>query len=324
MADVKISGLPASTTPLAGTEVLPIVQGGATKQVSIDNVTAGRTVSMSTLGVGTTTPATYGAAAVIGANVTPTVFIGTTNNAGSFAAGIIKFGSTANSNAFINYGGQIASYSNAGIDQYDLRFYVSNGAPSVEKMRIHYSGGVSIGNTTDPGAGSLQVNGNVTAGSDGFFATTALNQQSGFVIQGGSGTGSSYTQTSHAFGTASGNLYAEFMYATGAIGSITQNGTTGVLYNIVSDQRLKKNIVDAPSSSSDIDAIKVRSFDFISDSSSTKYGFIAQELEVVAPYAVYKPTDESEIMGVDYSKLVPLMIKEIQSLRARLKAANIE
>jgi hypothetical protein len=45
MADSKISALPASTTPLAGTEVLPIVQGGATKQVSIANVTAGRAVA---------------------------------------------------------------------------------------------------------------------------------------------------------------------------------------------------------------------------------------------------------------------------------------
>jgi hypothetical protein len=45
MADVKISGLPASTTPLAGTEVLPIVQGGTTKQVSVANVTAGRSVA---------------------------------------------------------------------------------------------------------------------------------------------------------------------------------------------------------------------------------------------------------------------------------------
>jgi hypothetical protein len=45
MADVKISGLPASTTPLAGTEVLPIVQGGVTKQVSVDNLTAGKAVS---------------------------------------------------------------------------------------------------------------------------------------------------------------------------------------------------------------------------------------------------------------------------------------
>jgi hypothetical protein len=49
MADVKISGLPASTVPLAGTEVLPIVQGGATKQVSIANVTAGRAISATTI-----------------------------------------------------------------------------------------------------------------------------------------------------------------------------------------------------------------------------------------------------------------------------------
>jgi hypothetical protein len=45
MADTKISGLPASTVPLSGTEVLPIVQGTTTKKVSIANVTAGRAVS---------------------------------------------------------------------------------------------------------------------------------------------------------------------------------------------------------------------------------------------------------------------------------------
>ena len=45
MADTKISALTASTTPLAGTEVLPIVQGGVTKQVSVANLTAGRAIS---------------------------------------------------------------------------------------------------------------------------------------------------------------------------------------------------------------------------------------------------------------------------------------
>lgn len=38
MADTKISGLPASTTPLAGTEVLPIVQNGTTKKATIDQI----------------------------------------------------------------------------------------------------------------------------------------------------------------------------------------------------------------------------------------------------------------------------------------------
>jgi hypothetical protein len=57
MADVKISGLPLSTTPLAGTEVLPIVQGGQTRQVSVNNLTTGKAVSAtqytSTIATGT-------------------------------------------------------------------------------------------------------------------------------------------------------------------------------------------------------------------------------------------------------------------------------
>jgi len=44
MADLKISALTGATTPLAGTEVLPIVQSGATVKVSVDNLTAGKTV----------------------------------------------------------------------------------------------------------------------------------------------------------------------------------------------------------------------------------------------------------------------------------------
>lgn len=44
MADLKISQLPAATTPLAGTEVLPIVQSGTTVQTTVDSVRAGSAV----------------------------------------------------------------------------------------------------------------------------------------------------------------------------------------------------------------------------------------------------------------------------------------
>jgi len=49
MANSKISALTSATTPLAGTEVLPIVQSSTTKQVSVANLTAGRAVSASSL-----------------------------------------------------------------------------------------------------------------------------------------------------------------------------------------------------------------------------------------------------------------------------------
>jgi hypothetical protein len=57
MADKKISALTAATTPLAGSEVLPIVQGASTVKVSVNNLTAGKTVPASAL---TITAPTYG------------------------------------------------------------------------------------------------------------------------------------------------------------------------------------------------------------------------------------------------------------------------
>ena len=48
MADLKISQLPAATTPVAGTEVLPIVQSGTTSKVSIADLTVGRNVTATT------------------------------------------------------------------------------------------------------------------------------------------------------------------------------------------------------------------------------------------------------------------------------------
>ena len=45
MADKKISALTGATTPLAGTEVLPIVQAGATVKVTVSDLTAGRAIS---------------------------------------------------------------------------------------------------------------------------------------------------------------------------------------------------------------------------------------------------------------------------------------
>ena len=123
--------------------------------------------------------------------------------------------------------------------------------------------------------------------------------------------------------TGSGTGYILFNYNSGVIGSITQSGTTAVLYNVTSDQRLKENIQDADSASTLIDSLQVRKFDWKADGNHHRYGFIAQELVTVAPEAVHQPIDPKDMMAVDYSKLVPMLVKEIQSLRQRLSAANL-
>ena len=51
MADKKISQLTSATTPLAGTEVLPIVQSGSTVKVAVSDLTAGRAVAAAQLDV---------------------------------------------------------------------------------------------------------------------------------------------------------------------------------------------------------------------------------------------------------------------------------
>lgn len=53
MADLKISQLTGATTPLAGTEVLPIVQASTTVKVAVSDLTAGRQVALSSAVAGT-------------------------------------------------------------------------------------------------------------------------------------------------------------------------------------------------------------------------------------------------------------------------------
>jgi len=84
MADLKISALPASTTPLAGTEVLPIVQSSTTRQVSVANLTAGRAVSALSI-TATQSAADTSAIAVIASAATRTKVFGAT---GSTTAGM--------------------------------------------------------------------------------------------------------------------------------------------------------------------------------------------------------------------------------------------
>jgi hypothetical protein len=150
--------------------------------------------------------------------------------------------------------------------------------------------------------------------------TTALNAVSNYFSY---DNGSGIVRTGHVNGAASGTAYSVFAYNGGNIGSITQSGTTAVLYNVTSDQRLKENIVDAPEFGSVIDSIQVRSYDWKTDNTHQRAGFIAQELVTVAPEAVHQPADTDEMMAVDYSKLVPMLVKEIQSLRKRLADAGI-
>ena len=182
--------------------------------------------------------------------------------------------------------------------------------------------------------GSSEVNFNDRSGDQDFRVETDANAN-GFKVDAGAnavfiGTGSTISAGSEGielradFGFAqfarnnTGNVgHILFFNPNGEVGSISTSSSS-TLYNTSSDQRLKDNIQDAEDAGELIDAIQVRQFNWKADGLHQSYGMIAQELNTVAPEAVSIPEDPDEMMSVDYSKLVPMLVKEIQSLRNRV------
>ena len=172
-------------------------------------------------------------------------------------------------------------------------------AGNAERMRITSAGNVMVGKTSS----GTTVDGVELIPQGAIYAVRTSNVTGVFNRQ-----------------STDGHLL-HFRKNNSTVGSISVTGSA-TTYNTSSDQRLKENIADADDAGSKVDAIQVRKFDWIADGSHQDYGMIAQELQGVAPEAVSTPEDPEEMMGVDYSKLVPMLVKEIQSLRARV--ANLE
>ena len=97
------------------------------------------------------------------------------------------------------------------------------------------------------------------------------------------------------------------------MGTIYAANGTQVAYGVSSDERLKKNIVDASSQLNTIKNIKVREFDW-KKNGYHEVGMIAQELNTLVPSAVQEGGDDEMEMpwSVDYAKLTPYLIKAVQ------------
>ena len=131
MADTKISALPASTVPLAGTEVLPIVQSSSTKQVSVANLTAGR--SFDALGMTLTSTDAGAAAAPL-----LELYRDSASPAASDTLGEIEFNgedSAGNKQAYALFHGSILSPT-SGSEQGQLHFETATAGALTEKMII--------------------------------------------------------------------------------------------------------------------------------------------------------------------------------------------
>jgi hypothetical protein len=193
MADTKISALTSATTPLAGTEVLPIVQSGSTVKVSVANLTAGRAIDATT---GTFT-------GLLTSSTGPATISTQQGGLKSFCPGFSG-----------QYGGIFFSTPSASIDQIEADIYTSGntGVPS-SKLKVLKDGDVNVtlGNLVI-GTSGKGIDFSATAGSG---TSELLNdyEEGTWTPSDNSGAGLTFTGVTATY-TKIGRLVSAQLYLT--------------------------------------------------------------------------------------------------------------
>lgn len=252
------------------------------------------------------------AATITSTGLNNTVIGATTPAAGSFttlgATGTVSTGGVFQAKNGATNIGLLGSGTNIGGNVNDLVVY----GQQAGNILIYPNGALS--GTFSPTG--LAVTGNVSATNTG-------STQSG-TFTGNSGTGA-YTVGISNTATSGDNLMVGFFTDASVFrGNITYNRAGGLIaYNTSSDRRAKMLFGEITNSGSIIDGMKVYDA-MMKGATQHRPMFVADELMKVAPYAVIGEPDAVNKDGspkyqqVDASSVVPLLVAELKSLRARV------
>jgi hypothetical protein len=226
MANTKISALTSATTPLAGTEVLPIVQSSTTKKVSTDDLTVKNIRSNATSGI---LQVAGPAAASTRVMTTPDAnFSAARIDAGQSFFGIQRFANNTDNDASIDIYGN-----STGGDPY-MKGYDRNGATNFEFIcdtgttdrRFDYYGKVQV------------YNANFVVGTSG----------NGIDFSATSGSGTSELLADYEEGTWTPNQGA----ALGVVGTYSSSGTYTKVGRLVTVTAIQQGSTSISSGSSGI------------------------------------------------------------------------
>ena len=203
----------------------------------------------------------------------------------------------------------------------DTPFHIASATPVItfeetdasQEFEIgSYGGAFAIRDKTDDAFRVvLDASGNVLLG------TTSNQGVGGFTFEKG---GSGIVTHNNNDGASGGYEFSIFRRSSTQIGSIAQNGTTGIQLNTSSDARLK----DVTGSARGLDVINNLNpvaYNWKSDNHADE-GLIAQEVEEFMPNAVSQTKDGYYMM--DYSKLVTPLIKAVQEQQKQIESLKSE
>lgn len=230
-----------------------------------------------------------------------------------------------------------------------MRFGANYNGRAAIDMTLFASGGVSIGNTTDPGATNLSVNGNGYIGSASQIDTEKLGvlqtaNAKGIVVNTNNASFTSVSVTLYANRNTTNNTFYYFQCYNSASGTnkllIADSGNvtnTNGSYGTISDFKLKQDIIDASSQWNDIKNIRLRKYRWKSDVAENAdapfyLGLIAQEAEQVSPGLVEEHIDRDDkgddlgtiTKSVKTSILYMKAIKALQEAMERIEVLETE
>ena len=166
-----------------------------------------------------------------------------------------------------------------------------------ERMRITSGGNVLIGKSNDTTPAETIVGLQITTGAR-ILCTVD----------------STYSAFSRL--NVDGDIITFHRGTTTKVGSISVT-TSSTGFNTSSDYRLKEDLKPF-NGLEKISSIKVYDYKWKTDGSRMN-GVLAHELQEVLPYAVTGTKDGKDMQGVDYSKLVPILIKAIQEQQVQIE-----
>jgi hypothetical protein len=203
-----------------------------------------------------------------------------------------------------------------------LKFSSAKGTSGAleEVMRIKNNGYVGIGDA-NPGSPLVVA---IADGTNDQFVINAVNNDAsdpeGIAITFGGNTFTADVVDNRFISCSDDANVCFAVYSDGD--AENQDGS----FTAISDVRVKENIVDATSKLADLNKLKVRNFNFKNNPNRKRLGFIADEFEQVFPSMVVKKpalqngVEYTDLKRIRVGALVPMLVKAIQELSAKVTA----